>query len=83
MLNDVLAHFAVNMGYVAEITCGKWVYKGEQFKTITNIYRTHYNDMYLMGVAIYQMAICTGNAQNPGSNYVDILLNNFGTDDWM
>ena len=29
MFNDVLTHFAVNMGYVAEITCGKWVYKGE------------------------------------------------------
>ena len=83
MFRDVLAHFAVNMGYVAEISCGKWVYKGEQFKTVSNVYRSSYAEMYLKGIAIYQMAICTGTDQNPGSNYVDILLNNFGTDDWM
>ena len=53
MFNDVLTHFAVNMGYVAEITCGKWVYKGEQFKMIANIYRSRYTEMYLTGIAIY------------------------------
>ena len=29
------------------------------------------------------MAICAGTDNYPGSNYVDILLHNFGTDDWM
>ena len=29
MLSDVLAHTAATMGYVAEISCGKWVYMGE------------------------------------------------------
>ena len=83
MLRDVLAHTAINMGYVAEITCGKWVYKGEQFRALANIYRSTYAEMYLKGIAIYQMAICAGTDQSPGWNYVDILLKNFGTDDWM
>ena len=29
------------------------------------------------------MAICSGTQQYPGSDYVDILINNFGTDDWL
>ena len=83
MLREVLAHTAISMGYVAEISCGKWVYKGESFRALTNIYRTTYAEMYLKGIAIYQMAICAGTDQNPGCNYVDILLQNYGTDDWM
>ena len=83
MLDQVLTHFAVNMGYLAEIIVGKWVYKGEQWKTLINIYKQQYTEIYLKGIAIFQMSICAGTQQYPGSDYVDILINNFGTDDWL
>ena len=39
MLDQVLTHYAVNLGYMAEIIVGKWVYKGEQWKNLINVFR--------------------------------------------
>ena len=83
MLDQVLTHYAVYMGYNTEIIVGKWVYKGEPWKAFTNVYKSFYTELYLKGIATFQMAICAGTQQYPGSEYVDILINNFGTDDWL
>lgn len=53
MLDQVLTHYAVNMGYNAEIIVGKWVYKGEQWKSFTNIYKSFYTEQYLKGIATF------------------------------
>lgn len=68
------------MGFIAEIQARKWIYKGERFKLIAQIEHDAYEEKYLRMIALFQMAIC---ASEQKSRCVDILIQNFSTDDWL
>ena len=68
------------MGFLAEIEARKWVYMGERMSIFTSIETSAYDEKYLRMIALFQMAIC---ASEYKSRCIDILIHNFGTDDWL
>lgn len=68
------------MGYMAEIEVRKWIYKGERMSLLNQIENSAYDEKYLRMIALFQMAICSSEYK---SRCIDILIHNFGTDDWL
>ena len=80
MLEEALFSGAKQMGFIAEIIANKWIYKGERFKLIAEMENKAYSEKYIRMVALVQVCIC---ASLKRSRCIDVLLNNFGTDDWL
>lgn len=68
------------MGFIAEIEARKWIYKGELISRIAQIEHDTYAEKYLRMIGLFQMGIC---ASADKSRCVDILINNFGVDNWL
>ena len=80
MLELALITGAKQMGFTAEIESNKWIYKGERFKIISTIEHESYTEKYLRMIALFQVSIC---ASSNKSRCIDILINNFCTDDQL
>lgn len=80
MLERALFTGAKQMGFLAEVEAKKWIYKGERFKIVATLEHEAYNEKYLRMIALFQSSIC---ASLQRSRCIDILLNNFGTDEWL
>ena len=76
---NVVTIGARQSGFIAEIESNKWVYKGEEFKAIGDIERQAYSEKYLKMIGLFQVAIIA----QPNVSPIDILIQNWGTDNWM
>ena len=79
-LMPALVTAARSLGFIAEVEAKKWIYKGERFMIISRIEHDAHTEKYLRMIALFQTAIC---ASKQKSKCVDILINNFGTDEWL